>query len=159
MNLHERFWSKVSFPRGGSDGCWLWSGAAGGGGYGHLGMHGRTVKAHRVSWALHRGEIADSMYLDHLCRNRLCVRPDHLEVVTPSVNTSRGHNSLRPQRKACKKGHPIAGDNKLTTVVSGHPWTTCRICFMESARERNRKHRARARRELLCFVDLNEAPF
>src|SRR5690625_5273114 len=78
----ERFWSKVDVGD-----CWLWMGTQtkqpGEGGYGQLRLDGRMQVAHRVSYELLCGPIPSGMSLDHLCRVRLCVNPDHLEVVMP----------------------------------------------------------------------------
>ena len=72
--LAERFWAKVAK----SDGCWLWTGSHGNHGYGVLVAYGRRDLAHRVSWRIHFGEIAEGIQILHHCDVRLCVRPDHL---------------------------------------------------------------------------------
>lgn len=91
--LWERFWEKVDA----SGDCWVWVGARKDNGYGHIFLEKRedgsskTGLAHRVSWELLVGEIPEGLDLDHLCRNRACVKPDHLEPVTRSINLRRGH--------------------------------------------------------------------
>jgi len=111
----ERFWAKVD--KSDPDGCWRWTGATDGGHYyGSFMFEGKVRRAHRVSWTLAYGEAPpEGMDLDHLCRVTLCVRPDHLEVVTHHENILRGE-SLQAQnaRKThCIRGHLLAGDNLL----------------------------------------------
>lgn len=82
----ERFWAKVDR----SDDCWVWTGTGTPKGYGQFAPHGKHVYAHRFAYELLVGPIPEGMTIDHLCRNRGCVRPDHLEVVTRGENTRRG---------------------------------------------------------------------
>lgn len=85
--LADRFWSKVSK----SDGCWRWTGARHSDGYGSFRAGDRSMLAHVFSWEAARGPVAAGLELDHVCRNRACVRPDHLEPVTHVVNVNRGN--------------------------------------------------------------------
>ena len=70
--------------------CWIWQGTSNGSGYGMISVHGRTVCAHRYAYELYVGMIPRGYDLDHLCRRRLCVNPDHLECVTRRENVRRG---------------------------------------------------------------------
>jgi hypothetical protein len=97
--LEVRFWTKVLCNI--ATGCWLWTGAITWAGYGRVFLYrspeGRivTAQAHWVSLQLAGIEVPDGLVLDHLCGNRLCVRPNHLEPVTPRVNCLRGRCSHR----------------------------------------------------------------
>jgi len=82
-----RLMSHVRFE---PSGCWIWTGSLNGKGYGQMYWRGRVWAAHRVSYALLGGPLMDGLELDHLCRNRPCVNPDHLEQVTHRVNVVRG---------------------------------------------------------------------
>jgi hypothetical protein len=68
-------------------GCWLWTGPINPAGYGSLPRGGG---AHRAMWIAHRGAIASGLHIDHLCRCRACVNPEHMELVTCGENTRRG---------------------------------------------------------------------
>lgn len=91
--------------------CWYWNAGVSAAGYGtmHVGF-GRTGSkkkyAHRISYELAKGPIPDGLHVDHLCRQRLCVNPDHLEAVTFSENVRRGLSGvLHVPQKYCLRGH------------------------------------------------------
>jgi len=78
-----------------NSGCWLWNGSMTNNGYGLASVGGspgkaRNIVAHRAVWFIMRGDVPDGLVLDHLCRNRGCVNPDHLEIVTQKENVARG---------------------------------------------------------------------
>ena len=72
----ERFWNKVEK----TDSCWNWTGAKFEAGYGLFTYSGKVQPAHRIAWILIRGESPGESYLDNICKNRLCVNPDHWEI-------------------------------------------------------------------------------
>ena len=86
MRLDARFWDKVDT----TGDCWVWTAGIAGGGYGYFWHEGRMQRAHRLLFKNVVGEVPSGIDLDHLCRNRRCVRPDHLERVTRSENLRRG---------------------------------------------------------------------
>lgn len=79
----ERFWKKVDKS---SEGCWLWVGATDSNGYGVFQFRGRLWRAHRAGYTLLVQEIPDGMLIDHTCRNKICVKPDHLQIADKSTN-------------------------------------------------------------------------
>jgi len=85
--LDDRFWALVDRQPG--DGCWVWTGALNNHGYGKCSWNGRTELAHVVAYVKTRGPVLPGLELDHLCRNRRCVRPDHLQPVSPAENQAR----------------------------------------------------------------------
>lgn len=106
-SIEDRLFEKVHFEP--NSGCWLWVGADNGAGYGTMTSgHSTRAYAHRVSYELARGPIPDGMHLDHLCRIRCCVNPDHLEPVTNAENARRGLAGHHMKNGGAKVGelHP-----------------------------------------------------
>ncbi len=122
-SLEERFLSKISF----TEGCWEWAAALDGQGYSQISRAGRPVKGYRVAYELLVGPIPDGLVLDHLCMNRGCVRPSHLEPVTHAENIRRGYAAKpRAQKSCCKRGHPYSGEN---TMNRSNGTRECRTCI------------------------------
>lgn len=131
--VEERFWTKVNK----TEGCWEWKGSKDSSGYGSFWTNGKAKGAHIFAYELVRGRVPVELELDHLCRNRVCVRSDHLEVVTSMENSHRGIaaqvNSARQWAKThCPKKHPY---DLFNTYYNGGQ-RFCRVCNRESARKR-----------------------
>lgn len=126
----ERFEESIA-P--GDNGCWQWAGYGNGLGYGVLHSAGRKVYAHRWSYEHHIGPIPDGLELDHLCRNRGCVNPWHLDPVTSRVNLLRGESpAARHARKSCcPAGHPYDETNTYHHPTKN--MRTCRACGRQRA--------------------------
>ena len=131
-----------------TDTCWIWVASKDSSGYGHCSVNGKIRPAHRVCYELIYGGVSRDLDLDHLCRVKNCVNPDHLEPVTRSENTLRGKlPSILRERRArintCPLGHPY--DTENTYLRKDRPGRECKKCRTESARKyRNARTRTTA---------------
>lgn len=147
LTVEQRFWIKVSK----TEACWQWLGAVGGHTYSNFWDGEKTRRAHTFSYELHTGEkVPRGMHLDHLCRNRTCVNPAHLEVVTPAENTRRGLMPLISRyqnidQTHCKHGHPLSGENLYVQPKTGYRY--CRTCNRRRTRISDANRRARLNAE------------
>lgn len=115
----DRFWEKVEK----SSGCWIWVGYIHPHGYGQFSNKGQITPAHRWSYEQANGAIPDGLSLDHLCRNRACVNPEHLEPVSTRENVQRGFDARL--NGCCRAGHRRTPEN---THVRSDGSRYCREC-------------------------------
>ena len=111
------------------DGCWEWDGAKYGTGYGVVSWQKKNTHAHRVVYELLVGPIPEGLELDHLCRNRGCVRPDHLEPVTHAENVRRAPFTaahFQREKTHCPHGHEYTEENIYRTKRGGR---ACKACW------------------------------
>ena len=127
----DAFWSLAQ--RGAPDECWLWIGAKNSRGYGNF----RSRSAHVEAFELEVGPIPEGLTIDHLCSNRVCVKPSHLEPVTLRENIRR-HTAKTTH---CIRGHPLSGDNIRLARRPDGMRRRCRKCAAELHREAKRRKR------------------
>jgi len=134
--IHKRFWAKVIK----TGGCWQWIGSKGGKNYGRFYFALQSYAAHRVAYTWGKGVIPQGLTLDHICRNSLCVNPDHLEPVTNKENVLRGVGiTANNSRKThCKRGHRLVGNNTIKRRLGRE----CRECDRQHYRDMRARRRA-----------------
>lgn len=131
MDLLDRIGDKFTV----GDGCWEWTAARTEAGYGLVWNGDKLVYAHRVLYELLVGPIPEGLVIDHLCRVRHCVRPDHMEPVTNAENIRRGGNGMKTH---CLNGHEFTVAN--TYEPPKRPGQRyCRACATEREKKRVRR--------------------
>lgn len=154
--MRNRFWNKVAFSQAG---CWEWTGAKSKAGYGNFKCGDRYLVAHRISYVELVGPLEfnndkKGLELDHLCRNRRCVNPKHLELVLHRDNVLRGvgPSSVNAKKNKCNNGHDLSGDNLY--IPPGTTYRKCRMCRecrKIQSKAGNSKRRKLYREEVLAY--------
>lgn len=118
------------------EGCWLWRKHVDKSGYART-TYAKDYEqlAHRLSYRLFKGEIPDGLTIDHLCRRRYCINPDHLDAVTQRENVLRGEGvaARRARQTHCKRGHEFSREN---TYIFRNGRRGCRSCAKSARRRR-----------------------
>lgn len=139
-----------------NSGCWLWIGALRPTGYGVFNEGGKRYPAHRWGYESLVGQIPKGLQIDHLCRVRSCVNPDHLEPVTQRENILRGNGiaAINARKTHCKRGHPLTAGNVYLSAKRRQ----CRQCTIELGRQRKKQNRRKSherRRRFIENIDLS----
>lgn len=110
-----------------TDKCWLWDGCVDRGGYGEVGYESRKVMVHRLVYELLVGNIPEKYEIDHLCKVRNCINPDHLEAVTRAENCRRSDSpwAKNARKTHCKQGHEFDEINTYYIRTGGRSCKTC----------------------------------
>lgn len=128
-------------------GCWIWIGPRNSDGYGWLSITGHWRRAHRLVYEQFRGVIAAGLTVDHLCRLRACVNPDHLDLVPLKENILRGisFSAENARKTRCPGGHDYTDDNTRIIRDGKRAYRQCRTCDRERWARRPEATRNRAR--------------
>jgi len=142
-----------------TESCWIWINKPNSGGYGIIYYKGSWHPAHRIIYMLLRGPIPEGLELDHLCKNRRCVNPDHLEPVTSRVNQRRGNGfaGINANKIFCKHGHLLLGDNLVkapSRVRAGH--RNCRACTLADCRNYRETHKEKRKEQWRNWYAINK---
>lgn len=149
METMKKIVRSLSFTE---SGCWIWCGSLGRGGYGKVGHYGKTLLAHRFVYTELVGPIPRGLQLDHLCRTRACVNPDHLEPVTCRENLMRGDTwqARNAAKTHCPRGHEYTEQNTYRYPDGRRRCILCRrIDDMRPTYVERRKQYKRRMRALL----------
>jgi hypothetical protein len=120
-------------------GCWLWDGATTSKGYGRFRVNRKYILAHRYFFEVFTStRVPPGMHLDHLCRRKSCVNPDHLEIVTPRENNLRSNSpsAINARRTECKNGHALSGDNLLISPKGDRRCRACNRILLQVKRDK-----------------------
>lgn len=124
----DKYLSKIKINRG----CWEWTGSINNKGYGEVSINRKKQRAHRVIYELLVGKIPDGLEIDHLCRNRNCVNPKHLEPVTRLENIRRAL-PFKKKITHCKNGHKFTKENtKIRIYKNKWRYRVCIKCKNET---------------------------
>jgi len=136
LSIEERFWPHVEKTKS----CWNWKAGLDSHGYGFIKLNKVNAKAYRVAYELVKGPIPEGKQIDHLCRNRKCVNPDHLEPVTRRENILRGEgvSAINARKTHCSRGHEYTEEN--TYLYKGQRrFRVCKECDKIRHRKGNKQ--------------------
>lgn len=119
----ESIWAKVTK----TDSCWLWNGRMTPDGYGRRSWRGKEVSVHKIVYSLLVADVPQGLVIDHLCRTRSCVNPEHMEIVTNRENVLRGIGipAINKRKTHCKRGHEL---NEVNSRIDKRGGRYCELC-------------------------------
>lgn len=141
--------------------CWVWTGYLDRKGYGRVNFpstaKGKARPVHRIVWAALVGPLAEDESLDHLCRNKACCNPDHLELIDIKTNILRGFNppAMNARATHCLNGHEFSGDNVRPRNDGGRG---CRICRRDRSRVKRANGKGAYFKTKICPISSTALP-
>jgi hypothetical protein len=144
-NVLKRFLSKIKKDK--NSFCWIWIGTISWKGYGTFCvMKNRksfNTNAHRVSYMIYKGEIPEGMTVHHICHNKKCVNPNHLELKTNYENRLEGNcwSAVNARKTHCKNGHEFNKENIYYHLRNGSLRRYCRLCRIEATKKWTNKEK------------------
>jgi hypothetical protein len=138
----NKIWSNVQASS--AEGCWTWNGSRNNAGYGQVTINYRNKRAHRFFYEMLIGNIPENKVIDHTCRNKSCVNPAHMEIVTVGENSRRGQSRLMEAHRnnTCANGHKW---NRLNLRVRPQKDGTAKICCRICQNDTQKTRRSRAK--------------
>ena len=136
--IEERIMKKVIV----TDGCWGWTGHKDASGAGRICFEGKNKVAYRFYYQMKVGPVKEGLFLDHICRNRECIRPDHLRQVTPHFNAvmnSTSRSALNAVKTHCSRGHEFNEENTTIYLYRGNKRRICRPCTRINAKSQHER--------------------
>jgi hypothetical protein len=143
--IEDALWNRITV----TGFCWLYEGWLDGHGYGYTRYEGKSRRAHKLAYEELVGPVPDGLVLDHLCRVRNCVNPDHVQPVTHRINLMRGFTPARAntEKTHCVNGHEFTPENTNFDGIQRY----CRACSRDKQKRLNsperRAYRAMKARE------------
>jgi len=117
--------------------CWYWVSSKTINGYGQFSLNGKTKLAHRLSYEHFKEKIPKELQINHICRTRHCVNPDHLEAITQQENIGKGLGGINNRIKThCPQGHEYSKEN---TQIRPNGKRNCRICHRIGSNQYNQR--------------------
>ncbi len=138
-SILEAFLSKIIIVK---SGCWVWIAFCNNKGYGQFNFNKKNARAHRFIYEYFYDRICSDLTIDHLCKVKNCVNPNHLEEVTNRENNLRSNSigGINSRKTHCNKGHPLSGENLRIENYGGRRCKTCEL---------DRKRRSRMLKKLV----------
>lgn len=140
MNIEKLLIDKVKK----TETCWLWTGDVDKtSGYGRIAFNKKRFYAHRVFYSIFKGKIGENLCIDHICRVRNCVNPEHLRAVTKQINTienSIGAGAINRNKTHCKNGHEFNKENTYYIPKGNGKWRACKECSRQTYKNKIKKN-------------------